>query len=78
TIDLAVDKLPDGEVSPFLVDDVMPGDMLEVHGPLGGLFVWRPDAASASPVQLIGRRLVGSQHRHERNDAGSTADELNR
>ena len=52
-VDLAVDKLPDGEVSPFLVDDVMAGDKLEVHGPLGGWFVWRPDAAS-SPVQLIG------------------------
>jgi len=68
-VDLAVDKLPDGEVSPFLVDDLMVGDMLEIHGPLGGWFVWEPDAApdatadrdggeraaaSARPVQLIG------------------------
>ena len=49
---LAVDKLPDGEVSPFLVDDVRAGDMLELHGPLGAFFVWRPTADSR-PVQLI-------------------------
>lgn len=46
-VTLAVDKLPDGEVSPYLVDDVRPGDMLEVHGPLGAFFVWAPDAAAA-------------------------------
>jgi ferredoxin-NADP reductase len=50
---LAVDELPDGEVSPFLVRDVRPGDQLELHGPLGAFFVWRPDE-STRPVQLIG------------------------
>jgi ferredoxin-NADP reductase len=52
---LAVDKLPDGEVSPFLVDEVRAGDQLELHGPLGAYFVWRPAAESGSPrpVQLI-------------------------
>lgn len=52
---LAVDRLPDGEVSPFLVDELRPGDRLEVHGPLGAYFVWRPPAAGAigRPVQLI-------------------------
>ncbi|MCS0499059.1 FAD-binding oxidoreductase [Protaetiibacter mangrovi] len=49
---LAVDEVPDGEVSPFLVHDVRPGDALEVHGPLGNYFIWDP-AASASHVQLI-------------------------
>jgi ferredoxin-NADP reductase len=55
-VELAVDRLPDGEVSPFLVDDLTVGDALELHGPLGGWFVWRPDAAGAdpAPVQLIG------------------------
>ena len=54
-VTLAVDKLPDGEVSPFLVDDVRAGDMLEVHGPLGAFFVWAPVAATGDtrPVQLI-------------------------
>lgn len=52
---LAVDKLPDGEVSPYLVDELRPGDRLEVHGPLGAFFVWRPAAVTddARPVQLI-------------------------
>jgi len=51
TIELAVDEIPDGEVSPYLVRDVLPGDELEVKGPLGGYFVWR--AGGAEPVQLI-------------------------
>jgi ferredoxin-NADP reductase len=51
TLQLAVDKLPDGEVSPYLVDDVQPGDQLEIRGPLGGWFVWTP--AVTDPVQLI-------------------------
>lgn len=49
---LAVDRVDGGEVSPFLVDAVEVGDALEVHGPLGGWFVWRPDT-TARPVQLI-------------------------
>ena len=51
-LELAVDRLPDGEVSPYLVDDLLPGDQLEVRGPLGGWFVWRPE--QTEPVQLIG------------------------
>jgi len=52
---LAVDELPDGEVSPFLVRDLQPGDQLELHGPLGAFFVWTPPdpAATPRPVQLI-------------------------
>ncbi|WP_353826463.1 ferredoxin reductase [Agromyces sp. SYSU T0242] len=52
---LAVDRVPDGEVSPFLVDVLRAGDRFEVHGPLGAFFVWRPRAAGgdARPVQLI-------------------------
>jgi ferredoxin-NADP reductase len=48
-----VDRVPTGEVSPFLVDDLAVGDALEVRGPLGGWFVWRPGEASDRPVQLI-------------------------
>lgn len=51
TIELGVDEIPEGEVSPYLVRDVMPGDQLEVKGPLGGYFVWRP--GGAAPTQLI-------------------------
>jgi ferredoxin-NADP reductase len=51
SIELAVDEIPDGEVSPYLVRDVLPGDALEVKGPLGGYFVWRPGGEGL--VQLI-------------------------
>lgn len=51
TIELGVDEIPDGEVSPYLVRDVLPGDELEVKCPLGGYFVWRPGGAQR--VQLI-------------------------
>ena len=51
TVELGVDEVPDGEVSPYLVRDVAPGDALEVLGPLGGYFVWRE--SDPSPVQLI-------------------------
>ena len=51
TIQLAVDRLPDGEVSPYLVDEVIVGDELELRGPLGGWFVWHPE--QAEPIQLI-------------------------
>jgi ferredoxin-NADP reductase len=50
-IELGVDKLPDGEVSPFLVEDLEIGDPVELRGPLGGWFVWRPE--QTSPTQLI-------------------------
>ena len=50
-VELAVDELPDGEVSPYLVEDVLVSDQLEVRGPLGGYFVW--DAEQPEPVQLI-------------------------
>jgi ferredoxin-NADP reductase len=50
---LAVDKVPGGEVSPFLVRHFAEGDEVEVHGPLGRFFVWAPSAADRTPVQLI-------------------------
>lgn len=50
-IELAIDRLPDGEVSPFLVDDLELDDTVELRGPLGGWFVWRPE--QTQPVQLI-------------------------
>lgn len=54
---LAVDEVPTGEVSPFLTRELQVGDMVEVHGPLGAYFVWRPGSGFGSttgPVQLIG------------------------
>ncbi len=37
---LTVERLDDGEVSPYLVDVLAPGDELELRGPIGGFFVW--------------------------------------
>ena len=50
-LEVTVDELPDGEVSPYLVRQVRPGDKLELRGPIGGWFVWRP--VSPEPVQLV-------------------------
>jgi ferredoxin-NADP reductase len=49
---VTVEKLDDGEVSPYLVDEAQPGDALELRGPLGGWFVWTAD--QGGPLQLIG------------------------
>jgi len=37
---LTVDRLDDGEVSPYLTDVLMAGDKLELRGPIGGYFAW--------------------------------------
>jgi ferredoxin-NADP reductase len=37
---LTVERLDDGEVSPYLVDELRPGERLELRGPIGGYFVW--------------------------------------
>jgi ferredoxin-NADP reductase len=49
---VTVERLDDGEVSPYLVDDAQPGDAVDVRGPVGGWFVW--NAADGGPLQLIG------------------------
>lgn len=42
-IDLTVELIPEGEVSPYFHEVVEPGDVLEVRGPIGGPFTWAPD-----------------------------------
>jgi len=49
---LTVERLDDGEVSPYLVDEMAPGDMCELRGPIGGWFVW--DADDGGPLLLVG------------------------
>ncbi|MEQ4210370.1 ferredoxin reductase [Actinopolymorpha sp. B9G3] len=51
-VELTVQSVPGGEVSPYLVDVFTIGDPVEVRGPVGGWFVWRPDATD--PVLLVG------------------------
>jgi ferredoxin-NADP reductase len=48
---LTVERLADGEVSPYLVDELRPGDRLELRGPIGGYFVW--EAALGGPLLLV-------------------------
>src|SRR5207237_8045409 len=51
-ISITVERLDDGEASPYLVDEVKPGDRLELRGPIGGYFVW--EAQMGGPLLLVG------------------------
>jgi ferredoxin-NADP reductase len=57
-VELVVAEVPDGEVSPFLVHDLQVGDLVEVHGPLGAFFVWRPPGGGDDPVGMRPVQLV--------------------
>ena len=70
---ITVERLDDGEVSPWMVDLAQAGDAFEVRGPFGGWFVW--DAKQTGPLMLIagGSGLVPlmSMLRHRRNAASA-------
>lgn len=51
-IDLTVERLDDGEVSPYLDDVLVVGDQVELRGPIGGYFVW--EARMGGPLFLVG------------------------
>lgn len=51
-VELAIERLDDGEVSPYFHDVAQPGDTIEVRGPIGGHFIWR--AADGGPLLLVG------------------------
>jgi len=48
---LTVDRLDEGEVSSYLIDELMVGDRLELRGPIGGWFVW--EARDGGPLLLV-------------------------
>ena len=48
---LTVERLDDGEVSPYLTDGLQQGDQLELRGPIGGYFTWQ--VAAGGPLLLI-------------------------
>lgn len=50
-VELTVQRVSDGEVSPYLVDQLGSGDQVELRGPVGGWFVWRPE--QTEPVLLV-------------------------
>ncbi|WP_407342765.1 ferredoxin reductase [Pengzhenrongella phosphoraccumulans] len=51
-VEITVQRVPDGEVSTYLTDGLAPGEAVELRGPAGGWFVWRP--SDRSPVLLVG------------------------
>jgi ferredoxin-NADP reductase len=73
-IQITVERLPDGEVSPYLTRELAIGDRLELRGPIGGWFVWRNQ--QTEPIQLIagGSGIVPLMSMiRSRVSAGSTA-----
>jgi ferredoxin-NADP reductase len=50
-VTLTVERLPEGEVSTYLVDELRTGDALELRGPIGGYFVW--EASLGGPLFLV-------------------------
>ena len=74
-LELTIERIDDGEVSPWLTDDASVGDQFELRGPVGGYFVWK--ASLTGPVLLVagGSGLVPlmAMLRHHRT-VGSEAD----
>ena len=50
-VQLTVELIEDGEVSPYLVEELRPGDVFEIRGPIGGHFSWA--AEDGGPVLLV-------------------------
>src|ERR1700682_6293115 len=50
-LQITVERLEDGEVSPYLVGEVKVGDRIELRGPIGGYFVWK--AGTSTPLLLV-------------------------
>jgi ferredoxin-NADP reductase len=50
-VEITVERLDDGEVSPYLTGELRPGDKLEIRGPIGGYFTWEPH--NGGPLLLI-------------------------
>jgi ferredoxin-NADP reductase len=68
-LEITIDRLDDGEVSPFFHDIAAEGDEIELRGPLGGHFIWRVE--DGGPVLLVGGGsgvvplMSMIRHRHE-------------
>jgi ferredoxin-NADP reductase len=50
---ITVERLEDGEVSPYLTEDLRKGDEIELRGPIGGYFVWDPAVSGTAPLVLL-------------------------
>ena len=72
-VEVTVERIPDGEVSPFLHDTVVVGDRLELRGPIGGYFVWEPSVGGPLFLVAGGSGVVPLMSMiREREAAGST------
>ena len=76
TVALTVERLDDGEVSPYLASELRRGDGLEIRGPIGGYFVW--DIAIGGPLLLVAGGsgivpLMAMLRRRARADASARA-----
>jgi ferredoxin-NADP reductase len=50
-LELTIERIDDGEVSPYLTEEVRPGDQFEIRGPIGGHFTWSVD--DGGPLLLV-------------------------
>jgi len=77
-VTLTVERLDDGEVSPYLTEELRVGDKLELRGPIGGYFVW--EAQMGGPLLLVagGSGIVPlmAMLRHRAAAGGSVATRL--
>jgi len=70
---ITVERLDDGEVSPYLTEDVQPGDQFEVRGPIGGYFIWEPGFGGPLLLAAGGSGVVPLRAMlRERSRAGSS------
>jgi ferredoxin-NADP reductase len=70
---ITVERLDDGEVSPYLTEEARAGDQLEVRGPIGGYFVWEPDSGGPLLLAAGGSGIVPLRAIvRERSRAGSS------
>jgi ferredoxin-NADP reductase len=75
---ITVERLVDGEVSPYLVDELIEGDKLELRGPIGGYFVWNADLGGPLLLVAGGSGVVPlmSMLRHRAASGAGTAARL--
>ena len=76
---ITVERLDDGEVSPYLTEELRPGDELELRGPIGGYFVWDADDGGRPLLLVAGGSGVvplRSILRHRERSGATTATRL--
>lgn len=77
-LSLTVERLKDGEVSPYLTEELRSGDQLELRGPIGGYFVW--DVSLVGPLFLVagGSGIVPLMAMLRHRNAALATDEMAR